>query len=257
MISPLIRLAQRQPATWLGRRKALLLRRLALTLHRGPIEAEVEGIHFRFHPHDNVGERKFLFMPRFFDPEERRLIREQLPPDGVFVDIGANVGIYSLTAACAPGFKGRVLAVEPNPIALARLRENLALNEQGARVEVLPIALADNEGEVTLHLDPSNLGGGSIERAGAGGGTVSVPARPLTAVLAERVARVDILKIDVEGAEHRILIPFFDQAPEALYPRYLIVERSAWPVGLLAYLAQKGYTERESGKMNHILVRGR
>ncbi len=255
-VSGLIRLAQRQPATWLGRRRALLLRRLALALHSGPIDAEVEGIRFRFRPHDNVGERKFLFMPRFFDPEERALLRAALPPDGVFVDIGANVGIYALTAACAPGFAGRVLAFEPNPVALARLRGNIALNDADDRIEVLPFALADAEGEVTLHLDPANLGGGSIERAGAGGGGVTVAARPLAAVLAERgVARIDVLKIDVEGAEHRVLLPFFAQAPAALYPRHLIVERSEWPADLLGVLAAQGYAETGTSKMNHIFTR--
>jgi glycerol-3-phosphate acyltransferase PlsX len=72
-------------------RAALVLRRMVLRTHPSTIDAEVEGLKLRLYPEGNVCERKFLFMPRFFDPDERALIDAELPPDGVFVDVGANV----------------------------------------------------------------------------------------------------------------------------------------------------------------------
>ena len=64
---------------------------------------------------DNTCERKFMFTPWRFDTEERRALTGSLRPDGVFVDIGANVGWYSLFVASQAGPASRILALEPQP----------------------------------------------------------------------------------------------------------------------------------------------
>lgn len=253
----LLHLAQRAPANWLGRRAALTLRKVVMRTAPSPIDARVEGLKLRFHPRDNVGERKFLFMPRFFDPAERALIDRELPADGVFVDIGANVGIYTLWAARRLGEGGRVLALEPNPAAFERLAVNISLNGCESRVAALAEGVAEREGSFELHLDPANLGGSSLV-ATSGGSTIRVPCRPLLDILTTQgVRRVDILKIDVEGAEEQVLPPFFDTAPAVLRPRYIILEdsRDRWGSDLIGRLLGYGYRIHAHRRMNYILVR--
>ena len=83
-------------------------------------------------------------------------------PDFQFIDVGANVGTYTVFVGKLVGPGSRILAIEPQPEALERLRENLALNEIDA--QIAPFAVGDTEGEVDfvgrlrkyrLHLDQS------------------------------------------------------------------------------------------------------
>jgi len=60
------------------------------------LDTAVGAIRLRCYLHDNVSERKFLFLPWLYDQRERDLIAKQLPENGVFVDIGANAGIHPL-----------------------------------------------------------------------------------------------------------------------------------------------------------------
>lgn len=254
----LLRLAQKQPHTWLGRRLALILRRLVLRGRSDPIDAEVEGLRMRVHVTDNVSERKFLFMPRFCDPAERNYVETHLTPDGVFLDIGANAGIYTLTAArnyARMGGSGRVLAVEANPTMQSRLSFNVAINGFQPQVQLAPIALSDQTGEVEFTLSDSNLGESGLDTPGST--KIRVPCKTLLDLLRdEDVAQVDGMKIDVEGMEDMILTPFFKQAPRELFPRFIVIEDSAyrWRSDLMSLLTQVGYRKHGTHKMNLILV---
>lgn len=253
----LIGICQAQRVGPVGRRIALWLRRVAMWLHGPVFDVTIRGLHLRLHPSDNVGERKFLFMPQFFDPAEMRLLADKLPSDGVFVDIGANVGLYSLNAARYLGVGGRVLAVEPGPEAIRRLRINLSLNTCGTAITHVDCAIGDQDGTLMLRLDSSNLGGSSLVHD-RGGAATPVRVRPLLDVLAEAgINRIDILKIDVEGAEDKALIPFFTAAPATLHPSWLIIERSedSWAGDLLAVLAAQGYRPLGDSKMNWLFTK--
>ena len=73
----------------------------------------------------------------------------------------------------------------------------------------------------------------------------------------ENVTSIDALKIDVEGSEDAILVPFFRDAPQSLWPRVIIVEdaRVFWHVDLFAKLAELGYVEQTRTRLNLILRR--
>jgi FkbM family methyltransferase len=258
-IAALITLAQRCPRNWFGKQLALILRKLVTRLRDQPVDATVDSIRLRCHLTDNVSERKFLFLPWLYDPEERDLIARELPEDGVFVDIGANVGIYTLWACRSLSGRGRVIAIEPNP----RARERLAVNLQANRelrndwpdIRVLPIAISDREGERELHVDATNLGGGSLVGHRGYGGTMRITSRPLLPVLADcGVTQIDILKIDVEGAEDLVLLPFLQAADAELLPRFLIIENSEprWRSDLAAALRQRGYAVEFRTRMNTV-----
>ncbi len=256
----LLKLAQRQAVSWLGRRLALILRRRVLKNRATPIDAEVEGMRLRVHVSDNVSERKFLFMPQFCDPAERAYVVEHLSPNGVFLDIGANAGVYTLTAARAyAGMKstGHVLAVEANPTMQARLNFNVALNGFQPQVRLAPLALSDRSGEVEFKISDSNLGESGLDTPGTN--KLRVPCKTLAGLLRdESVLNVDGMKIDVEGMEDMILAPFFQEADRNLFPGFIIIENSAdrWRTDLLALLNQIGYRRHSTHKMNLILVLG-
>ncbi|MDJ0931990.1 hypothetical protein [Breoghania sp.] len=72
----------------------------------------------RLYPFANVCERRVLFTPQFFDAEERALLADHIRDDMIFVDVGANVGIYSLFVAGLVGPEARIIAVELQPLAL-------------------------------------------------------------------------------------------------------------------------------------------
>jgi FkbM family methyltransferase len=125
-----------------------------------------------------------------------------LPLGGTFLDVGANVGFFTLHGVRLVGPRGRVLAVEAVPRTSARLQANLALNGLDA-VEVSCLALCDHDGPFSLRLPPAEAKKDYlVSHHGDGWEEVVVPGRTLETFLAEhRVSHVDLMKIDIEGGE--------------------------------------------------------
>ena len=93
-----------------------------------------------------------MFFYGTYEEHMSSLISAFVPPGGVAVDVGANVGVHTLAmwkAACTGSRRGIVIACEPNPGVLARLQTNLALNGAG-EVVIYPVALLDREEAVEL-----------------------------------------------------------------------------------------------------------
>ena len=255
----IISLCHRLPANALGRRAALWLRRIALITHGPVFDITVDGTKLRLHPANNVADRRVLFTPQLFDPDERRLIAHCLPADGVFVDIGANIGLYTLFALASLNERGRVVAVEPGTRVLERLRTHIQLNEAVSQVQVIEAAVADRTGTGRLRHDQRNLGGASILKGSDGDKSEEVRFLTLLEIInLTGLDRIDVMKIDIEGAEDLALIPFFTAAPDTLYPRALIIERSekTWQGDLIGHLARAGYRRITTTRMNHIWQRG-
>ncbi|MBE2215354.1 MAG: FkbM family methyltransferase [Opitutaceae bacterium] len=255
-----IRLAQHCPTNWIGQQIAQVIRRVVIAFAPLPLDLTVEGCRMRCQLTDNCSENKFAFMPWRFDSAERRILRESLPSDGVFVDVGANVGIYSLTAARALGASGRVIALEPNPPTYARLCFNLQASRGGCeswpRVDAIPMGVADSEISIDLQVDEHNLGASSIvPTTDKPRRTVRIHCRPLLDILAEQaVSHIDVLKIDIEGAEDIALMPFLAAAPASQLPRVLIIENSEqrWKHALPGALRRSGYSAILRTRMNTV-----
>lgn len=245
------------PANRVGYGLGLGVRKLMLPSCPEVVDSEVYGLRLRLHPRDNLTERKLLYLPQFFDREERAAIAN-LVEGSTVVDIGANIGIYSLLAAMRIGASGRVFAVEPNPLLQARLRTNLALNGFGGRVEVVGAAVSDRSGHCELSVHQGNLGEASIVKTVTGAETVRVECCTLRELLEQHhVTRIDMLKIDVEGAEDRVLLPFLEACPESLLPGTVIIEDSSnmWSGDPVARLRDKGYGVRSKSGLNLVLDR--
>lgn len=131
------------------------------------------------------------------DWSEMQVWRERLKPGDLFVDIGANIGIYSLLAAERGA---HVIAVEPDARSIERLRENVALN--GYDVEIHRAAVSDAPGTVRMTTD-LDMGNHLVLEQDGGARTEEVPALTLDELLGDRIAAG--VKIDVEGAESLVL----------------------------------------------------
>ncbi len=169
--------------------------------------------------------------------------------------LGANVGVYSLFVAGLAGRKARVLAVEPQPEIYRRLAFNVAANDLGT-IRTMQCAVADRDGTLDLFIDRGNRGQSSI--AMVTGEKVSVPCRTLESVLNEAgFDRVDALKIDIEGAEDTVLVPFFATAPSRLWPSLILLETSSdrWKSDCVALCIEHGYRETHRTRLNVILER--
>jgi FkbM family methyltransferase len=137
------------------------------------------------------------------------LFRRLAKPGMTVIDVGANVGQYTLLAAAAVGTTGTVHAFEPDAQNVERLRENLAANGFSS-VKVNVLALADEAGELTLYsAHNDNAGEHSLFKFDPHMVGHVIPALPLDDYL--RTAQlgssgsVDLIKIDVQGAEAKVL----------------------------------------------------
>jgi len=149
-------------------------------------------------------QRDFLF--GLYDRHELELVRRYLRGGGDFVDVGAHIGMYTVAAALALGGRGRVLAFEPNPAARAQLEKNLALNGCD-NVVVSGRAVADSVGETFLHVPETPDPSFSSLEAGrfAEGERVRVETTTLDREIESVGMRPAVVKVDVEGAELRVL----------------------------------------------------
>lgn len=175
-----------------------------------PVWMDVQsGVRMRLDPNDLVS--RVILETGSWEPESTAALLSKLGPGSTFIDVGAHIGYYSLMAAAAVGPQGRVIAVEPNPETLSYLNENVR-ESKATSIKVWPVACAEEESTLQLYLAPSgNTGETSLSKANAsqeGQSTVSYPvrARPLDAIATEtNIGRVDVIKIDVEGAELKVL----------------------------------------------------
>ena len=131
---------------------------------------------------------------------ESRMVARFLKPGSCFVDVGANVGYFTLMASRAVGPQGRVFAVEPSPYAADRLAQTISDNGIG-NVVLERVALGSEPGNATLYDPlPDNHTPTMLGEPGSGGR--SVPVRRLDDCLDQwRAGPIDLLKIDVEGYE--------------------------------------------------------
>ncbi|MGB3929448.1 MAG: FkbM family methyltransferase [Sphingobium sp.] len=158
---------------------------------------------------DDIGFSTFMMRDGYWELPMTEAVVAALRPGMHVVDCGANLGYYSLLAADLIGESGRLHAFEPNPDVARRLRQSISVNGFAGRTTVHEIALADAPGAAAFTVpmgEPKNGHVGAVGSHAAEGGDglrrFDVRVDRLDAILGD--APVDLIKIDVEGAEERL-----------------------------------------------------
>jgi len=151
---------------------------------------------------DALGDQLFV---RAFEVDERAFVARFVTAGMTVVDVGANAGLYAVISAKRVGPGGRVVAFEPSPRELSQLRTHLRLN-RCSNVTIEEVALGEAEGQGNLLIvDEFQTGCNSFhlaEAEAAGTHPLTVPIRTLDSYYRQgKLTRVDLIKIDIEGAE--------------------------------------------------------
>lgn len=156
----------------------------------------------------DIGITPNLVCDGFWEPGISVAMERHLRPGMTAVDIGANIGYFTLLMASKVGGDGQVVAIEPNPRIAGLLRETVAVNRLQSRVAVHNVAAADEDGELDFFIIPEHTLNACIvldewtERVSPSQ-VHKVPAAAADTIL-DAYPRVDFIKIDVEGGEHLV-----------------------------------------------------
>ena len=179
------------------------------------------------------------------------VIQAILRPGDVFIDGGANIGEITLHAAKRVGPQGRVVAVEASPEIAQRLRENIELNGL-QNVEVVQVALGRYDEKRKFHLARGEYSGASslTMPGNYSGQSVVVDGMKIDSLVdRERLERIDLIKLDLEGAEFEAmggaarLLSHEGYRPIVLIEYHReISQRSGWDLqGLLRFFEEHEY----------------
>jgi FkbM family methyltransferase len=235
----------------IGRLIPLLLRNA-----RSSVVENVHGHRMFVDANDSMG----LSIDTAFEPLETQFCSQTVKPGQTVVDIGANIGYYTLLFAKAAGPSGRVFAFEPDPDNYRLLSANVTANGY-ANVTLVQAAVSNRAGDVILYRNDMNRmdhrtydPGGTCER-------VVVPSLRLDEDLAAHGGRVDFVKMDIQGSEPaalggmlRVLAnnPAITLVTE-FWPHGL-TRAGHDPAGFLEQLAQLGFAMRRIDERRHEIV---
>jgi FkbM family methyltransferase len=140
----------------------------------------------------------------WFEPE-MKLWRSYLKPGMVVIDVGANVGVYTFSAAARVGATGRVIAVEPTALCVQCLHQTIQINDL-QQVSVYAVAASDTEGSLSFRISANNELNEVVASDVEESGLITIPCLSLDAICEkENIQRVDFIKIDAEGHELSVL----------------------------------------------------
>jgi len=184
-----------------------------------------------------------------YEPSKVAALTSLLPEGGTFIDVGANKGDFTILAADTVGPTGRVLALEPESTNVEWLTRSVERNRFN-NVTIEAAAASDHVGEATLFLGKTS-GHHSLvtePKFSNSTGTTTVPVRPLDDIVAAHgITSVDVIKIDVEGAEEQVL-----RGASALLsgnaPMVILLDLHPWVADVpacLAILESHGFNLRD------------
>ncbi len=191
-------------APWSAGKRVLVERHLNAALRDRPLHRMARtrfGATFAVDTQDLI--QRYLYLFGVWEPHMTRWLQRRLQPGDVFVDVGANIGYYSVLASRLVGRNGKVVSVEASP-AFHRILLRHAQRNGCANIRAINAAVSDRDELLTFILASSrNMGANSIvPYDGPAESTFQIAARPLPALLTEEeITRARVIKIDVEGAE--------------------------------------------------------
>jgi FkbM family methyltransferase len=192
-----------------------------------------------------------------WEPTETDYVLDHLSEGDTYIDIGANIGYYSVLASNIVGAHGRVYCFEPEPLNFSLLKTNLAMND-ASNATARQAAVSDNSDGATLHLSADNLGDHRIGRPGGSADAIGVDTVRLDPGALRPPAGKVMVKIDTQGWESRIILGNLDALSLATHiifewsPRW-IAQNGDDPLGVIQALERVGYELRIIQEDQHSL----
>lgn len=256
--------AKRLPANYFGRKSASLLLGPAGGRSGRAFDVTVFGSQkARLHPFDNICEKRVYLTPQFWDRKERAFLGDlisELSAKGFnFVDVGANVGLYSLFARAAAkraGAEFMAVCIEADPEMAARLRFNIDASNAEGEICVFNCAASNSNIALPFSVNRKSRGLSRVDDSGK----VTIVARPLAEIIAEAgLSRIDAMKVDIEGHEFQAMSGFFQDAPISLHPTAIILEASHDDEARSAetVVSGAGYLTRFRTERNAVMIKDR
>jgi FkbM family methyltransferase len=148
----------------------------------------------------DVGIGRELALYRIHEPMATKLLRGFVPTGGVVLDIGANIGYYTLLLSRLVGNDGLVVAVEPHPVNFHLLQLNLRINRV-SNVRLVSAAISDKDGRTFLFEAEGSNWHSLLPTERTSQKAIEVPTLTID-TLAHQVERpIDLLRMDIEGGE--------------------------------------------------------
>ena len=187
--------------------KPRLLRRAANTVIRAalPQRVHVREATVWLNPEDPVVSGALTF--GVYERAEIAFFRSRFGADMTFVDVGANVGLYSALALSTPGFRGRVLAVEPHGESRVYLQKTIQSNATPAAAALIcALGASDRPGTLTLYKNPENKGDNRVYPDPLLQGEEKIGVDTLDNICrGHGISTAQFIKIDVQGAEANVV----------------------------------------------------
>jgi FkbM family methyltransferase len=163
----------------------------------------LDGLNVYAYPGNEIS--RSVFVTGYYEPNEFFLLAQVFRPGMVFVDVGANMGLYTIFAARKIGDRGTVLAIEPSTREYGRLLKNVQANSL-SNVRMVRKAVSDSLSDVDLLVAEDRWSGHNTLGAFTYGTPLATKETVRTErlddiVLREGLSRVDVVKLDVEGSE--------------------------------------------------------
>ena len=181
---------------------------LAMTRQERLVELNIPGVTSLLQivhgSHDRVISERII-EDRCWEPFETSILVASLQEGHCFLDIGANIGYFTLVAASLVGDEGLVYSVEPEPSNFHLMTKSLYLNKLSDRVIAKRLALSNRDGREKLFLSPNNLGDHQLYPDTTVRESISVILRHGSRLLSTDIKRLDFIKIDTQGSEYQIL----------------------------------------------------
>jgi len=245
--------------TRIGRALISRARKKALAGEDGPFDVDVDdGVLARLYPNGNRCEKRVFAGVQAWDLTERLALKSAIESETynpfIFLDVGANIGLYSLYVNAYTKQAGRasqIIAIEPGVETCARLEANIAASE--ANVQIIRAAISDAPGTGHLGGGKANRGEAKLSAQSDETETVVIDTLPRIARTLG-ITRIDAMKVDIEGHDLKALTTFFEDASPKLHPLMLILETGREAVSpLIELCAANDYVVTERTKMNTVL----
>lgn len=196
-----------------------------------PSTCKVNGALIHLNPDDPVVSGALTL--GVYENEEIAFFERMVEPKMVFVDVGANVGLYTALAMRRMSFTGKIICFEPDPASAAFLKQTISSNHNGNKspqVSFHQVALSDKPGTVLLYQNPENKGDNRIYSDPLCPDAISVPSDTLDNLLErEAIEEINLIKIDVQGAEGKVVAGASGVLRKS---KDCVVMTEFWPYGL-------------------------